>query len=176
MGGRFASPAVFNEHLCNNVDELVTFDLYTVEQAMMIEERVHIRAPREAVFACYTQVDRWHEWDPDTAQARIDGSFRTGTAGRLKPAKGLAVPMLFSSVMPNRSFTVLSKVPLGMMRFDHELIPEGTGTTAVHRLTFSGPLGRLYYWMVGRQVRKGLPVTMHRLKDHVESGRSQTAA
>ncbi|PIF78373.1 hypothetical protein CLU95_5560 [Variovorax sp. 54] len=57
---------------------------------MHIEERVHIVVPPGVIDTVWSEVDRWHLWDPDTRQARLDGPFAVGTKGRIVPQKGIA--------------------------------------------------------------------------------------
>lgn len=138
---------------------------------MKIEHRIHVAAPAERVFALYADVAHWHRWDPDTKAASIDGPFVTGTAGRLTPTRGNTVPMRLTSVVPDRSFTVESKIPLFRMLFEHDLNPQGKGVEVVHRVTFSGALAFLLGRVLGRQLNQGLPVTLSRLKTLAETGR-----
>lgn len=135
---------------------------------MFIEEQVRINVPPSAVYAVYTEVEQWHEWDPDTRAARLDGPFAVGTMGVLTPAQGFAVKMRLTEVAPERGFTVECKAPLCVMRFEHELTPIDGGVVALHRVTFSGPLAWLFGRLVGARVRLGLPVTMQSLKRHAE--------
>lgn len=137
---------------------------------MPIEHRIHIAAPPKRIFALYADVANWHQWDPDTKAESINGPFQTGAVGRLTPTRGNTVPMRFTSVVPDRSFTVESKIPLFCMVFEHELQPVASGTEVLHRVTFSGALAFLLGRVIGRQLNQGLPVTLARLKALAESG------
>ncbi len=136
-----------------------------------IEFSIDINAPAAAVFAAYAQVSRWHEWDPDTKKASIDGPCRSGAVGRLHPAKGLPVKMRLVDVRPSECLVALCPVLGSLMRFEHhiEALPQG-GVRARHRVIFSGWLAPLLDRYVGREVRKGLPITLNRLKQYVEAG------
>lgn len=136
---------------------------------MTIEESIHINASVEILFSIYTEVAHWNRWDPDTKEAFLEGPFAVGTSGRLVPTKGHGVPMRMTSLVPNQSFTVESNIPLFAMKFEHELISEGNGTRAVHRVSFSGPLNFILGRIVGKQVREGLPITMRSLKTYAEA-------
>lgn len=138
---------------------------------MVIEESIEILAQPADVFAVYADVARWHLWDPDTRWASIDGPFRTGARGRLKPSMGFAVPMKFVSVVEDRSFVVESPALLCTLRFEHDLLPSPAGVLAMHRVSFSGPLAGFFGRLVGARVRVGLPVTMSNLKRTVEDAR-----
>ena len=103
---------------------------------MQVESRITISVPPEKVFEIYADVGRWKVWDPDTKESSIDGPFQTGSTGRITPPKGMSVPMDFISVVPNRSFTVESKIPFFRMVFEHELKATAVGTEVLHRSPF----------------------------------------
>lgn len=135
---------------------------------MAIEETIDIKVSPEQVMSCYRNVAAWPEWDPDTGAASIDGPFRTGARGKLRPTKGFAVPMHFVSVTEH-SFTVDCPPPLCVMRFEHELMATTQATRVTHRVSFSGPLARFFEWLVGTRVRAGLPHTLANLKKLLEA-------
>jgi Polyketide cyclase / dehydrase and lipid transport len=137
--------------------------------AMQIEHRIQIATLPDVIFTIYENVAHWHTWDPDTKQAVLDGPLRVGAKGRLTPTKGMAVPMLITEVVANRSFTVDSKIPLFRMVFEHELLPHAAGTEVLHRVTFSGLLAKVLGPMLIKQLNVGLPVTLGRLKQLAES-------
>ena len=137
---------------------------------MQVEHRIRTQATPEMVFRIYEDVDRWHTWDPDTRQASLDGPLLPGARGQLIPTRGRAVPMVVTEVMPGRSFTVESRIPLFRMVFEHELQPGPDGTQVTHRVRFYGLLSVLLGPMLIRQLNAGLPVTLARLRDLAESG------
>lgn len=136
---------------------------------MEITESIFIDASADSVFAIYADVAHWPDWDPDTRAASIDGAFTSGARGRLVPGKGFPVPMLFTSVEPGRGFTVVSRVLFSTMTFAHVLRPHGRGVVATHGVAFQGPFAPFLRRLVGSRVRRGLPVTMARLKSHAEA-------
>jgi hypothetical protein len=142
-----------------------------VTTTMIIEERITVAAPPEVIFSIYADVERWNTWDPDTKSSSLNGPFAIGSKGRLCPTKGREVPMEIVALVPGRSFTARSEIPLFQMAFDHELAPTGSGTEVLHRVTFSGPLTFLLGRIVGAQVRQGLPKTLLSLKKLAESRR-----
>lgn len=135
---------------------------------MQVEHRIQVAASPQRIFRLYEDVPGWPRWDPDTKSATLDGPFAVGTRGKLTPAKGNAVPMLVTSVEPNRSFTVECRIPLFRMVFEHELVPMGRTTEVVHRASFSGALAPFLGRMLARRVDAGLPVTLANLKRSAE--------
>ena len=135
---------------------------------MQFEEQIVIAASPEKVFALYKNVSAWSSWDPDVKTSSIDGSFSSGAVGSLKPSSGPKAKIKFTEVMPNRSFTVETKLPLCVMRFEHELALLSSGTSAKHRVTFQGMLSPFFGRIIGSKIRNGLPNTMQGLKRAAE--------
>lgn len=135
---------------------------------MHIEERIHIAVPVMVVDRIWSEVDRWHLWDPDTKQARLNGAFAVGTKGRIIPRKGMGVPMVVTERSEGRSFTVEGYIPLFRMHFEHTVSAVDGGSQVTHRVWFSGALAFLFGPRVAAQIREGLPQTMQSLKAYAE--------
>ena len=135
---------------------------------MQFEEKIVIAAPPEKVYALYENVSAWSSWDPDVKTSSIEGSFSSGATGSLKPSSGPKAKIKFTEVMPNRSFTVETKLPLCVMRFEHELTLLSSGTSAKHRVTFQGMLSPFFGRIIGSKIQKRLPNTMQGLKRAAE--------
>ena len=135
---------------------------------MQFEEQVVIAASAEKVFSLYADVAGWSSWDPDVKASSINGAFAAGNKGLLQPLKGPKAQIVFTEVTPNRSFTVESKLPLCVMRFEHELLPVGNQTQALHRVSFGGLLAPFFGRLIGSQIRKDLPHTLEGLKRAAE--------
>ena len=135
---------------------------------MKFEECVVIKAPIANVFGIYADVGSWKKWDPDVQSSTIEGAFVSGALGTLQPTKGPKAKIVFKEVVPNSSFTVESKLPLCVMRFEHELSELDGQTLAVHRVIFEGVLSPVFGRLIGRQIKKGLPHSLRGLKRAVE--------
>ena len=135
---------------------------------MKFEKCVAIEAPIAKVFATYADVENWKTWDPDVKSSTIEGPFISGSLGALQPTKGPKAKIVFKEVVTNSSFTVESKLPLCVMRFEHELSEMNGQTQALHRVIFEGVLSPLFGRLIGRQIKKGLPHTLEGLKRAVE--------
>jgi hypothetical protein len=77
--------------------------------------------------------------------------------------------MVVTEVSPGQSFTVEAKDLGTRMIFPHftQVVPGGVKVT--HVVRFDGWLSGIFMRTVGRQVEKGLPVTLARLKALCES-------
>ena len=135
---------------------------------MQFQEQVIITAPVEKIFLLYSDVQNWSAWDPDVKASSIDRQFISGAMGTLQPSSGPKAKIIFTEVVPNHSFTVESKLPLCVMRFEHELSSISEGTKVVHRVIFEGFLSPLFGRLIGSQIKKGLPHTLQGLKHSAE--------
>jgi Polyketide cyclase / dehydrase and lipid transport len=131
---------------------------------MQFEVNTLINAPAATVFALYENVAQWPVWDTDVKSASIQGAFVSGARGVIVPNGGPKSDIVFSEVIRNKSFTVDCKLPLCMMRFEHELEAQGNGTRATHRVIFDGLLAPLFGRLIGSGMRKSLPKVMESLK------------
>ncbi|MCC7599345.1 SRPBCC family protein [Janthinobacterium sp. FW305-129] len=133
-----------------------------------IEESIHIAVTPTVIDQIWSEVDRWHLWDPDTKQAGLNGPFAVGTQGRIVPNKGMGIAMLVTERTAGRSFTVEGHIPLFRIHFEHTVAAVNGGSEVVHRVWFTGALAFLFGPGVARQVRQGLPKTMRSLKAYAE--------
>lgn len=162
--GRYHSGAVHRSTLEPPATQL----MLRITPIMHIEERIRIAVPPTVIDHIWSEVDRWHLWDPDTKQARLNGPFAVGTKGRITPSKGMGVPMVVTERTEGKSFTVEGYIPLFRMRFEHKVVPVAGGSEVVHRVQFTGALAFLFGPGVARQVSAGLPRTMQLLKIYAE--------
>jgi hypothetical protein len=135
---------------------------------MKIEASATIKAPVQAVFALYADVPAWPVWDLDVKSASIDGAFVSGARGVIVPKGGPKSELLFTDVVTNKRFTAQCKLPLCVMRFEHELEAlnsgKGSETRATHRVVFEGLLAPIFGRLIGSGMRKTLPNVMLSLK------------
>lgn len=136
---------------------------------MQIEESIHIAVSPTVIDQIWSEVDRWHLWDPDTKQAKLHGPFAVGTNGRIVPSKGMGIPMVVTERSVGHSFTVEGYIPLFRIHFEHTVSAADGGSKVSHRVWFTGALAFLFEPGVAKQVRQGLPKTMLSLKTYAEN-------
>ena len=131
---------------------------------MQFEEEIVISTTADKLFSLYADVSGWSSWDPGVRSSSVDGQFSSGATGTLRPASGPEAKITFTEVVPGRSFTVESRLPLCVMRFEHELAPAGSQLRVVHRVSFAGILAPLFGRLIGSGIRKNLPHTLAGLR------------
>lgn len=135
---------------------------------MQFEEEIIIEATPETIFSFYEDVRGWASWDPDTKESNLEGPFCSGSCGTIRPQFGPAWKLYFTEVTPPRSFTAEIRLPMFVIRFDHELFPCSSGTRTLYRIVFSGLLSPVLGRIAAYMIRKGMPTTLQGLKRAVE--------
>jgi len=82
-----------------------------------------LEAGPAAVWAVWTDVGRWPEWDVSKEIARLDGPFEPGVSGWAKQRGNLGGNFTITSVEAGRRWVTECPVPLGKVVFDHLLEP-----------------------------------------------------
>lgn len=135
---------------------------------MKYEEVMTIQAPAEQIYATYTAVSDWPKWDEETVSSSIDGPFKVGTTGKIKPKGEPETAIELVEVTDNKSFTVQCKLPLCKMKFVHELAPEGDGTEVKNIVIFEGLLSPVFGMLFGKKIQKGMEGSLQGLKQHLQ--------
>jgi uncharacterized protein YndB with AHSA1/START domain len=137
---------------------------------MQFEASTQINAPSATVFALYANVSGWPTWDSDVKTASLAGAFVSGAKGVIVPNSGPKSEIIFTEVVKNKKFAAQCKLPLCVMRFEHELDDSnGSGTQATHRVIFQGFLAPLFGRLIGSGMRKTLPHALAGLKQAAEA-------
>lgn len=108
-------------------------------------------------------VKNWNTWDHETEFSRIDGEFQTGVKGILKPIKGPALETILTYVRPNEIFVQEAKLFLAKVRMTHMINQSAGKTLVTFKTEICGPLAIFYFWLLGRSIRKKVPVEMEQM-------------
>jgi Polyketide cyclase / dehydrase and lipid transport len=137
---------------------------------MQFEASTQINASSATVFSLYANVPGWPTWDPDVKSASLTGAFVSGARGVIVPHGGPKSEIVFTEVVKGEKFQAQCKLPLCLMRFEHELEEvKGTGTKATHRVIFEGSLAPVFGRLIGSGMRKTLPNALAGLKKAAEA-------
>lgn len=110
---------------------------------MIFEERISIEASPQDIYSLYTDVENWNQWDKEVKCSHLTGAFEVGTEGILKPSSGPKSKILVTDIVPNKSFTVTSKLPFCLLSFEHELLVKGKLPKSYIELSFQ--VGQAFY-------------------------------
>ncbi len=106
----------------------------------------------------------WPEWNTDTAWVRLDGPFRTGATGELKPKGGPKVRFVLTSVVQDKEFVDVSQLLGARLTFRHLVDTDQSGRTTVDvDISLDGPLAFAWKLILGGGFRKNAQPDLDRL-------------
>jgi hypothetical protein len=82
---------------------------------MKFDHTVETTASPEKIWAAWTDVERWPQWDTELDSASLEGSFALGAKGRVKPKRGPEARFSISELISGESYT-LEEVVLRALR------------------------------------------------------------
>jgi hypothetical protein len=95
-------------------------------------------ASAAAVWALWSDVSRWTEWDEGLESVTLSGPFAEGTSGTMV-VKGQG-PIAFTLTSVTESgFVDETSVPGALLRFSHHVEPAGEGVRVTHSVVIEGP-------------------------------------
>lgn len=127
-------------------------------------------APPDAFFERWADMATWPEWNTDTEWVRLDGPFRAGAKGELKPKGAPKVPFRVTALVPGKEFTDVSSLLGARLTFRHEVSTTPEGATRVDvTVTLRGPLARIWNLALGKNIAAALQPDLDRLRARAES-------
>lgn len=127
---------------------------------LIIKHTVETKASPEAVWDIWQDVANWNTWDHGIEFSTLDGPFRAGTTGTLKPKGGPLVHTKLTSVQPGKMFVDEAKLTLARIIVTHFLTESNGKTYVTHQIEMTGPLAFFFAIVIGRNMKKNLPQEM----------------
>lgn len=125
-----------------------------------------IRGSLADVWATWSDMATYPEWDPREQEIRLDGPFQAGTTGWSKqvgPRPGS--PFAITRVDGPHGWTNESPLPGGKLVIDHRLTDNGDGTVhVVKRYEVQGPMRLAFRLIFARGIVSQAPGTFAALE------------
>lgn len=135
---------------------------------MRFDHTMRTNAAAGDVWAVWTDVARWPEWDGEFESAYIEGGrIALGARGSLRPRRGPASSFVVSEFEPEKGYAFSTRLPLCELVIRRRLGRDG-GTTFTHEVSFVGPLSYLFGALLGRRFRAALPGVMENVRSIAE--------
>lgn len=136
----------------------------------IIEHEETTTASREQIWALWADLEGWPKWDDNLEWVKPDGGLKQGEFAKLKPKGAKVVAFEFVEVDAPNGFVDITLLPQTKMRMEHRLTDaEGGGLTVYQRVSFSGPLGSLFGYVIGRGMKRDMPGAMRKLISMAEA-------
>ena len=122
-----------------------------------------IQAPvsRERVWALWTDISGWPDWNPGVARAELDGPLAEGATGSVRGAGGPASKLTVLEIEPERRLVTEAAELLMRLRFEYELADTQDGQVRItHRVRMSGLGTPLMRRTVGPRFERSIPTAL----------------
>jgi len=127
-------------------------------------------ATENDVWEIWTDVASWPKWDQDLEWAALDGEFKTGTKGKLKPKGWFKSYFRITAVENKKYFCNESKMPWTKVIFSHSVAPrEESAVQIKHHVRVTGLLAPLLFFTLRNKLKQELPKAVSKLASHAES-------
>lgn len=104
------------------------------------EETIETSASAARVWAYFSDVPRWKDWNAGIEAIEIHGPFQAGTSFNMQPPGQDAFNSTLIEVTPNESFSDETVVDETCVVVIHKLLPLASGgTRIIYRTEISGP-------------------------------------
>lgn len=134
-----------------------------------IQADAKAKASSEQVWAIWTDVTSWPKWDHELEWSMLEGPFKVGTTGKLKPKGWPASKFQLTSVIEGQSHSDKTRMPLTDVVFNHTVKPCGDSQVCItHQVTVSGLLAPLLWLTMRVALKKGLPRAVKTLASMAE--------
>ncbi|MGD1947646.1 MAG: SRPBCC family protein [Croceivirga sp.] len=129
---------------------------------------VLVNNSRQKVWNYLTNVSRWREWDTELVHSELSEDFALGAKGILMPKKGPQLKFYISELTQNKSYTFVTKMPLGTLEIKRTLEERDDQIQFTDDIRFTGFLKQLFGLMLGRGFKSVLPQVMRNFKELAE--------
>jgi hypothetical protein len=129
---------------------------------------IKTNASREQIWNLWSDVNKWNKWDNEVKYSELNGQFKAGSFGILKPIKGPKSKFKLISVDILNEFTSRSFLPFTKMDFIHEMNEKNGELFITHGVEIKGLLTFLFSKVIGEKLIKELPKAMENLSKMAE--------
>jgi Polyketide cyclase / dehydrase and lipid transport len=134
--------------------------------AWQTEHSADSKAPPEAVWERYTDVDNWSDWSKKGVEkSSLEGHFEVGSKGMSKAPHLPKGKFELIVVEPDRKFVSKAKLPGATLYFEHIVEPADGGSRITHRAILDGPLSAVWSPAISRIIERGMPDSVERLAE-----------
>ncbi len=125
---------------------------------------IAVNNSHEEVWSLLIDVERWNKWDTELIKAELTEDFALGAKGVLIPKKGPKLKFYISALIPNQSYTFVTKMPVGTLEIRRTLKQKSDQIEFTDEIRFTGFLKRIFGLMLGGGFKAVLPEVMENFK------------
>lgn len=112
---------------------------------------------REDVWAVWSDLASYPEWDPREEINRPNGPLAAGTTGVFKQRDRGAGSYVITAVEPGTGWTTQTSLPGGRLVIDHQLEAGADSVMVRKTYTVEGPMALAFRWFFAKDIRAQMP-------------------
>jgi hypothetical protein len=133
-------------------------------------------AQPSAFFDRWADMATWPDWNTDTEWVRLDGPFKEGATGVLKPKGGPKVRFVVQTLVDGSEFDDVSRLFGARLGFRHLVTPmDGGGCAVSVTVSLTGPLAPLWRAILGKGIATSVQPDLDRLARVAEAAEAAGA-
>ena len=125
-------------------------------------------ASPQAIWHIWQDVNNWNTWDHGIEFSTINGRFKTGITGTIKPKGEPLVHTKLTRVEPMKLFVDESKLFLARLIFTHFLSEAKGKIFVTHQIEIKGAFAFFFAYFIGQKMKKNLPQEMRAMIQKAE--------
>ncbi len=134
------------------------------------EAALETKASPDRVWRVWSDVNHWHEWNPDMKESRINGPLKLGATGMIDTRSGGKHDVVVTHFEDGHSFELESTaLPGTKMAIRATITPRGSGSFISQGFEPRGLLAPIVGPMMGGTILKTFNSVLNGLKQKVES-------
>ena len=120
-----------------------------------VEGATKTTAYEKNVWKLWSDVNKWPIWDQELQWSKLNGPFKIGSKGELKPKGWPVTKFALTEVTENQSFSNIGYMPFTTHKFEHSLTKLKNGKLMItHKATVHGLLAPLLSFVMKRNLAK----------------------
>lgn len=128
-------------------------------------ESIKTNASKKEIWKLWIDVKNWNIWDDQVVSSSLDGEFKIGQTGQIRPKEGPKNSFKVVEITSNKSFTTRLKLPLSKMDFIHKMEEKNDEIILIHEIQITGFLTFLFSRIIGEKIIKELPRALNKLSE-----------
>jgi len=130
---------------------------------LIVKHTVETKATPIQIWRIWQDVENWKTWDQEIELSRIDGPFQTGTTGCTKFVGTPLFKTLLTQVEPHK--LVVQEAYLSFAKvISYQSMSHVAGKTQMtFQVEIRGPLSFFFACMLGRFIKKKIPIEMEEM-------------
>jgi ribosomal protein L30E len=108
------------------------------------------------IYAMYTDVNNWKNWDKSVETAQLDGKFVVGATGTMKPVGGPKSKIVISGATTNEYAASTCNLVACHILFEQRIKDLGDTREVTHRVSLEGFLAPVFKLILGKDLVKDI--------------------